>query len=176
MASPVAYSWISTKRKVSPLPQLGAALGWSPAVARRWGALLAASLLPPVPTPPPQPPGSALTSHNSYQSVGTGVPGVGWLQYLSLIEDVFSSFPHFFFFFGFVFPWRNFGFPPGFWHWALHVGWHMLWVLISAVWTCKFSFFPLVCRWKAGGGTWLMKVEREQNSGFFYLCPDRSHP
>ena len=68
-------------------------------MARRWGALLAASLLPPVPTPPPQPPGSALTSHDSYQSVGTGVPGVGWLQYLSLIEDVFSSFPHFFFFF-----------------------------------------------------------------------------
>lgn len=67
-------------------------------MVRGWAALLAASLLPLVPTPLPQPPSSALTSHDSYQSVGTGVPGVGWLQYPSLIEDVFSSFPHFFFF------------------------------------------------------------------------------
>lgn len=68
-------------------------------MARGWGALLAASLLPPVPTPPAQPPGAALTSCSSYQGVGTGVPAVDWLQYPSLTEDVFSSFPHFFFLF-----------------------------------------------------------------------------
>lgn len=174
MTSPVAYSWISTKQKISPLPQLGAALGWNPAVARGWGALLAASLLPPVPTPPPQPPGSALTSCNSYQSVGTGVPGVGWLQYPSLIEDVFSSFSHFFFVLFFLGGTLVFllasGIGPSMWADICFGSWSQQCELVS-------SAFPLlVCRWKAGGRTWLMKVEQEQNSGFFHLRPDRSRP